>query len=144
MFALADRNSRHEFPNRVCCLLLTTASFSQSNPKFCNLLQVATLTGFDLDGDNLTWSATDGNGNGTVTFSTTNALATSTVSVFYQVNSNFVGNTTVTIALSDDNNASTTLDININVLGVDFTLATNTINLIENASNTIRYELGIK
>ncbi len=136
-----NRQASYEFPNGFVAIANTlTASLTQSSST-----TIATLSGFDLDGDNLIWSAIDSNGNGTITFSsTTNTLAsTSTIGIFYQINSSFFGNTTVTIILSDNNNASTTIDIAVEVQGIDFTLATNTINLIENASNTIRYQLAI-
>ena len=119
---------------------LTQASFTL-NQRVPNT-QVATLTGFDLDGDNLTWSGVDSNGNGTITFSNASPEApTSTVGVFYQLDPQFIGNTTLTISLGDGS-AIDTLDIVIFVISAPiFNLATNTINLVENTTNTMRYQL---
>ncbi len=102
-----------ELPSGLPFLTLINFTLDQAAP----ITQIATLTGVDLDGDNLTWSATDISGNSTITFSsTTNTLAsTSTIGVFYQTNSEFYGNSTITIVLQDDNNASTTLDIAITI-----------------------------
>ena len=79
--------------------------------------EIAKLTGFDLDGDNITWSYTNSAGNGTVTFtnnSATNTGVSSTI-VYYQPTLGFVGTTTLDIILTDDNNNSATIAIDVNV-----------------------------
>ena len=110
------RNSRHEFPNGFTAL--TQASFALNQA--AALTEVAKLSGFDLDGDSITWSYSDSAGNGMATFtnnSTTNAGISSTT-VRYQPNSTFAGTTTLSIILTDSNNNSATLAINIDVVAV--------------------------
>ena len=110
------RNSRHEFPNGFTAL--TQASFALNQA--AALTEVAMLSGFDLDGDSITWSYSDSAGNGMATFtnnSTTNAGISSTT-VRYQPNSTFAGTTTLSIILTDSNNNSATLAINIDVVAV--------------------------
>ena len=79
--------------------------------------EVVKLTGFDLDGDNITWSYTNSTGNGIVAFinnSTTNAGVSSTT-VTYKPEAGSFGTTTLNIILTDDNNNSTTVTVNVRV-----------------------------
>ncbi len=78
--------------------------------------EIAKLTGFDLDGDNVTWSYTNSTGSGTVTFnnSATNTGVSSTT-VYYQPAADFIGTTTLDIILTDDNNNSSTIVIDVTV-----------------------------
>ena len=79
--------------------------------------EVVKLTGFDLDGDNITWSYTNSTGNGIVAFinnSTTNAGVSSTT-VTYKPAAGSFGTTTLNIILTDDNNNSTTVTVNVRV-----------------------------
>ncbi len=104
--------------------------------------KIATLSGFDLDGDNIVWSGTSTSG-GTITFSVTNTLAsTSTVSVFYQASSSFAGTTTVIVSLTA-NNKTTNATININVVpgasanDSSFTLSSNNASVGSSINTTI-------
>ena len=95
--------------------------------------EVAKLTGFDLDGDSITWSYTD-SADGTATFTnniTTNA-GVSTTTVTYQPAADFIGTTTLSIILTDSNNNSATMAINITVNPAtpDISLSTTTITAI--------------
>ena len=92
--------------------------------------EVAKLTGFDLDGDSITWSYTD-SADGTATFTnniTTNA-GVSTTTVTYQPAADFIGTTTLSIILTDSNNNSATMAINITVNPAtpDISLSTTTV-----------------
>ena len=79
--------------------------------------EVVKLTGFDLDGDNITWSYTNSTGNGIVAFTnnnTTNAGVSSTT-VTYKPAAESFGTTTLNIILTDDNNNSATVTINVRI-----------------------------
>ena len=103
-----------EFPNGFASL--TQASFALNQA--ATLTQVATLSGFDLDGDSITWSYTDSaEGSATFTNNTANTGVSSTT-VAYQPDSDFAGITTLNIILTDSNNNSTTMAINIDVAGL--------------------------
>ena len=103
-----------EFPNGF--VPLTQASFALNQA--ATLTQVATLSGFDLDGDSITWSHTDSaEGSATFTNNTANTGVSSTT-VAYQPDSDFAGITTLSIILTDSNNNSTTMAINIDVAGL--------------------------
>ena len=103
-----------EFPNGF--VPLTQASFALDQA--ATLTQVATLSGFDLDGDSITWSYTDSAG-GTATFTNNTAnTGVSSTTVAYQPDSDFAGTTTLNIILTDSNNNSTTMAINIDVAGL--------------------------
>ena len=103
-----------EFPNGFASL--TQASFALNQA--ATLTQVATLSGFDLDGDSITWSYTDSaEGSATFTNNTANTGVSSTT-VAYQPDSDFAGTTTLNIILTDSNNNSTTMAINIDVAGL--------------------------
>ena len=103
-----------EFPNGF--VPLTQASFALNQA--ATLTQVATLSGFDLDGDSITWSYTDSaEGSATFTNNTANTGVSSTT-VAYQPDSDFAGITTLNIILTDSNNNSTTMAINIDVAGL--------------------------
>ena len=103
-----------EFPNGFPAL--TQASFALNQA--ATLTQVATLSGFDLDGDSITWSYTDSaEGSATFTNNTANTGVSSTT-VAYQPDSDFAGITTLNIILTDSNNNSTTMAINIDVAGL--------------------------
>ncbi len=103
-----------EFPNGFPAL--TQASFALNQA--ATLTQVATLSGFDLDGDSITWSYTDSAG-GTATFTNNTAnTGVSSTTVAYQPDSDFAGITTLNIILTDSNNNSTTMAINIDVAGL--------------------------
>ena len=103
-----------EFPNGFASL--TQASFALNQA--ATLTQVATLSGFDLDGDSITWSYTDSAG-GTATFTNNTAnTGVSSTTVAYQPDSDFAGTTTLNIILTDSNNNSTTMAINIDVAGL--------------------------
>ena len=118
--AACDSNSNvadggvFEFPNGFASL--TQASFALNQA--ATLTQVATLSGFDLDGDSITWSYTDSAG-GTATFTNNTAnTGVSSTTVAYQPDSDFAGITTLNIILTDSNNNSTTMAINIDVAGL--------------------------
>ena len=103
-----------EFPNGFASL--TQASFALNQA--ATLTQVATLSGFDLDGDSITWSHTDSAG-GTATFTNNTAnTGVSSTTVAYQPDSDFAGTTTLNIILTDSNNNSATMAINIDVAGL--------------------------
>ena len=103
-----------EFPNGF--VPLTQASFALNQA--ATLTQVATLSGFDLDGDSITWSYTDSaEGSATFTNNTANTGVSSTT-VAYQPDSDFAGITTLNIILTDSNNNSATMAINIDVAGL--------------------------
>ena len=103
-----------EFPNGF--VPLTQASFALNQA--ATLTQVATLSGFDLDGDSITWSYTDSaEGSATFTNNTVNTGVSSTT-VAYQPDSDFAGTTTLNIILTDSNNNSATMAINIDVAGL--------------------------
>ena len=79
--------------------------------------EVVKLTGFDLDGDNITWSYTNSTGNGIVAFTnnnTTNAGVSSST-VTYKPAAGSFGTTTLNIILTDDNNNSSTVTVNVRV-----------------------------
>ena len=118
--AACDSNSNvadggvFEFPNGFASL--TQASFALNQA--ATLTQVATLSGFDLDGDSITWSYTDSaEGSATFTNNTVNTGVSSTT-VAYQPDSDFAGTTTLNIILTDSNNNSATMAINIDVAGL--------------------------
>ena len=107
---------------------LNQASFTLSQTD--TFTQVATLSGFDLDGDSITWSYSD-SADGTATFtnnSATNAGVSSTT-VAYQPAADFIGTTTLSIILTDSNNNSATMAINITVNPAtpDISLSTTTV-----------------
>ena len=103
-----------EFPNGF--VPLTQASFALNQA--ATLTQVATLSGFDLDGDSITWSYTD-SAEGSVTFTNNTAnTGVSSTTVAYQPDSDFAGTTTLNIILTDSNNNSATMAINIDVAGL--------------------------
>ena len=105
------RNSRHEFPNGFTALTQKSFTLNQA----AALTEVVTLSGFDLDGDSITWSYSD-SADGTATF-TNNAANTgvSSTTVYYQPAADFIGTTTLDIILTDDNNNSSTMAINVTV-----------------------------
>ena len=107
---------------------LNQASFTLSQTD--TFTQVATLSGFDLDGDNITWSYSD-SVDGTATFTNNSAANTGVISttVDYQPAVGFVGTTTLSIILTDSNNNSATMTINITVdpAAPDISLSTTTI-----------------
>ena len=110
----ADYGGVFEFPNGFASL--TQASFALNQA--ATLTQVATLSGFDLDGDSITWSYSDSAG-GSATFTNNTAnTGVSSTTVAYQPDSDFAGITTLNIILTDSNNNSTTMAINIDVAGL--------------------------
>ena len=134
------RKANYEFPNGFTPTTTITANLTQGNSQAS---KIATLSGFDLDGDNLIWSAIDISGNSTITFSTTNILTpTSTVSVFHQVSPSFAGTTTVIVSLTA-NNKTTNATINITIIPVasandsSFTLSSNSTTVGNNINATI-------
>ena len=106
---------------------LNQASFTLSQTD--TFTQVATLSGFDLDGDSITWSYSD-SADGTATF-TNNSVANAGVSsttVAYKPAADFIGTTTLSIILIDDNNSSTmTINITVNPAAPDISLSTTTV-----------------
>ena len=126
------RNSRHEFPNGFAALTQASSAIVRADA----LNQVATLSGFDLDGDNITWSYSDSVGNGTATFTNNRTKAgISTTTVVYQSASDFAGTTILSIILTDSNNNSTTAVIDITVLNT--TLFADSINENAGAGATV-------
>ena len=115
-----------ELPSGLPALNQASFTLSQTN----TFTQVATLSGFDLDGDSITWSYSD-SADGTATFTnniTTNA-GVSTTTVTYQPAADFIGTTTLSIILTDSNNNSATMAINITVNPAtpDISLSTTTV-----------------
>ncbi len=106
---------------------LNQASFTLSQTD--TFTQVATLSGFDLDGDSITWSYSD-SADGTATF-TNNSVANAGVSsttVAYKPAADFIGTTTLSIILIDDNNSSTmAINITVNPAAPDISLSTTTV-----------------
>ena len=77
--------------------------------------QIATLSGFDLDGSTLTWSGVASDG-GTVTFgNTTTSSATGTTSVLYEPNASSNTPQTVTVTLADATGATDTVVISVQI-----------------------------
>ena len=110
--------------------LPATTTISATIDQDSSSTEVAKLTGFDLDGDSITWSYSD-SADGTATFTnniTTNA-GVSTTTVTYQPAADFIGTTTLSIILTDSNNNSTTMTINITVNPAtpDISLSTTTV-----------------
>ena len=107
---------------------LNQASFTLNQTD--TFTQVATLSGFDLDGDSITWSYSD-SADGTATFTNNSAINTgvSSTTVDYQPAADFIGTTTLSIILTDSNNNSATMTINITVnpAAPDISLSTTTI-----------------
>ena len=97
--------------------LPATTTLSATIDQDSSATEIAKLTGFDLDGDNVTWSYTNSTGNGTVTFTNNSATNTgvSSTAVYYQPALGFVGTTTLDIILTDDNNNSATIAIDVTV-----------------------------
>ena len=95
--------------------LPATTTLSATIDQDSSATEVAKLTGFDLDGDNITWSYTNSTGNGTVTFNSATNTGVSSTAVYYQPTLGFVGTTTLDIILTDDNNNSATIAIDVNV-----------------------------
>ena len=106
---------------------LNQASFTLSQTD--TFTQVAMLSGFDLDGDSITWSYSD-SADGTATF-TNNSVANAGVSsttVAYKPAADFIGTTTLSIILIDDNNSSTmAINITVNPAAPDISLSTTTV-----------------
>ena len=95
--------------------LPATTTLSATIDQDSSATEIAKLTGFDLDGDNITWSYTNSTGNGTVTFNSATNTGVSSTIVYYQPTLGFVGTTTLDIILTDDNNNSATIAIDVTV-----------------------------
>ncbi len=103
-----------EFPNgfpAITNLETINILFGSTSPT-----TIANLLGFDLDGDNIAWSATDSGAGGS--FAITNQNPNSpvgTTTISYQPATNFLGTNTLTIYLNkdSDNEASAMIMINV-------------------------------
>ncbi len=86
-----------EFPNGFPA----TTNLGTVNIPFGTIspFRIATFIGFDLDGDNIVWSATDSSAGGNVSIDTRSMSATATIS--YRPALNFQGDTTLTINLNE-------------------------------------------
>ena len=106
---------------------LNQASFTLSQTD--TFTQVAMLSGFDLDGDSITWSYTD-SADGAATFTNNSAAnaGVSSTTVAYKPAADFIGTTTLSIILIDDNNSSTmAINITVNPAAPDISLSTTTV-----------------
>ncbi len=108
------RHGIYEFPNGFTeTANLAGTSLTQGD----NSTQIATLSGFDLDGDTITWTAevSDSNAGGAITFDTQPTGATGTTNVNYAPASTTFGTAYATITLTDSNNNTDTVAISITI-----------------------------
>ncbi len=90
-----DRGGVFEFPNgfpATTNLGIVNISFASTPTIIANLL------GFDLDGDDTVWSATDSGAGGSISII---SITSSIVDIFYQPAPDFLGNITLTINLNE-------------------------------------------
>ncbi len=91
-----DRGGVFEFPNgfpATTDLGIVNIAFNATSPT-----TIANLLGFDLDGDNVVWSATDSGADGNINII---GITSSIVDISYQPAPDFEGNITLTINLNE-------------------------------------------
>ena len=93
--------------------------------------EVVKLTGFDLDGDDITWSYTNSSTSGTVTFTNLGTnTSVSSVAIDYQPASGFVGNAIVNVFLTDGNNSATiAINIDVELIAPDISISPATLTI---------------
>ncbi len=132
------RKANYEFPNGFTPTTTITANtIIQGNSQAS---KITTLSGFDLDGDNVSWSGTSASG-GTVTFSQASPnSAISTTDVMFQPSNDFAGTTTVIVSLTANNK---TINATINITIIPVASASDSSFILSSNTATVGNVIGV-